>query len=448
MSVLDSIKEAKNRGASDDQILGEILKQNPDKAGVFQEAQKRGAGSKQIVDEIITQNTPSTVEKVGKGVGKFLAEATGLMGLFKAGKETLTTKRPLSEILPEAAGSAAKLGLTLGSFGAATPLTLGGKIGLSAGVGAGFGGAEAIERGKGATDIAKSAGFGALAGGALGAAGAGLGAIARNITVKTPRQLVNFALKTPSKKADKGIAEAFLNRNLGGKSLESIERITAQEADDVGRQIQGQLTGKKTFVVNEFLADAKNAINQRTKGKISIDMLKQRLSGFVPDHAYLLNKPKINEKELNILRMAIDNNLKEPTFLGKALTNEQKAVKMFSDITRRTVQKVSNTQTLFKKQSEAIRIRDLAREAFKKSETQGRPGLLDISAAGVGGLVGGVPGAVAGVATERALRSTTVQGGLAQGLKKLGGLDPILRKLAPAERTIILNLIGRQVQSK
>ena len=146
--------------------------------------------------------------------------------------------------------------------------------------------------------------------------------------------------------------------------------------------------------------------------------------------------------------MTIDNNLKEPTFLGKALTNEQKAVKMFSDIARRSVQNVSNTQVLFKKQSEAIRIRDLAREAFKKAETQGRPGLLDIGAAGIGASVGGVPGAIAGVATERALRSTTVQGGVAQALRKLGGLDPILRKLAPAERTIILNLLGQQSQAK
>lgn len=384
--------------------------------------------------------------------GKFLGGATGITGIGQALKESLTTPAPKfgvrPEILKKAVGGATKLGLTLGSFGTATPMSTLGKIGLSTGLGAGFGAAEGLERDRTPQEIAKSAGIGAVAGGAFGGLAAGVGAIARNATIKTPRQLVNFALKTPSKKAGRGIAEAFLKRRLGGKSLDNIERITAQEVDDVGKQIQGKLPGKKSFNVLSYLSDSKNAINQKTGGKLTIDTLKERISKFVPDHAYLLNKTKINEKELNILRMALDNNLKESTFLGKALTNEQKAIKMFSDLSRRTVQKVSNTQELFKKQSQAIRIRDLAREALKKSETQGRPGLLDISAAGVGGLVGGVPGAVIGVATERALRSTTIQGGLAQGLSSLQALQPILQKLAPAQRTIILNLIGQQAQPK
>jgi hypothetical protein len=55
MSLVDSIKEAKNRGASDDVILQEIIKQNPDRKTSFDEAKKRGADSSRILNEIVNQ---------------------------------------------------------------------------------------------------------------------------------------------------------------------------------------------------------------------------------------------------------------------------------------------------------------------------------------------------------------------------------------------------------
>lgn len=63
MSVVDSINSARTQGATDDQIMSEILKQNPDKASVFQQAQQMGAPASQILNEVLKQNTSSSSDQ-------------------------------------------------------------------------------------------------------------------------------------------------------------------------------------------------------------------------------------------------------------------------------------------------------------------------------------------------------------------------------------------------
>jgi hypothetical protein len=64
MQVVESIKKAREKGVSDDAILSEIRKQNPEKEEFFKKAQERGALSTAILDEIIKQNSPSQEEAV------------------------------------------------------------------------------------------------------------------------------------------------------------------------------------------------------------------------------------------------------------------------------------------------------------------------------------------------------------------------------------------------
>ena len=85
MPIIDSINEAKNRGASSDQILEMIIKKNPDKSETLQQARERGAGSDAILGEIIKQNTGKTQqvapkEEVAKEslLGKFQKKALGI----------------------------------------------------------------------------------------------------------------------------------------------------------------------------------------------------------------------------------------------------------------------------------------------------------------------------------------------------------------------------------
>ncbi len=57
MSIIDSINKARQKGVSDEKILEEIIKQNPDKKGALGEALKRGAKHSNILEEIVKQNS-------------------------------------------------------------------------------------------------------------------------------------------------------------------------------------------------------------------------------------------------------------------------------------------------------------------------------------------------------------------------------------------------------
>lgn len=86
MSIIDSIDLAKKQNASDEEILGEIIKQNPEKISVFDEAQKRGATPSDILNEIRTQNQKKVrpeVSSIGKNAKEFGA------GVLKGAGSTL-----------------------------------------------------------------------------------------------------------------------------------------------------------------------------------------------------------------------------------------------------------------------------------------------------------------------------------------------------------------------
>ena len=68
VDLYNSIFQARQRGASDDAILSELTKQNPDKTS-FQEALNRGATSEKIMEQVIGQNKPSFVDRVKLSFG-------------------------------------------------------------------------------------------------------------------------------------------------------------------------------------------------------------------------------------------------------------------------------------------------------------------------------------------------------------------------------------------
>lgn len=102
MPITQSIQEARKRGVADDQILNEIMKQNPAKTQVFQEAQKRGADASQILNEVIKQNTGS--------FGSFLkGEIAG--GAKESEKPTGEVARFATDVIQETIGSKGLLGV-------------------------------------------------------------------------------------------------------------------------------------------------------------------------------------------------------------------------------------------------------------------------------------------------------------------------------------------------
>jgi len=64
MSIADSIKEARRMGASDQEILQEIVRQNPGRKKSIDEAKSRGANPTQILNEIIRRQKQMTASAV------------------------------------------------------------------------------------------------------------------------------------------------------------------------------------------------------------------------------------------------------------------------------------------------------------------------------------------------------------------------------------------------
>lgn len=98
MAILQSVSEARARGASADSIISEIERQNPQKADVFAEARKRGASPDDILNEILRQNAsnatssePSFWEKAAKGAGNFITGAA--KGAAETAKDLAFGKR-------------------------------------------------------------------------------------------------------------------------------------------------------------------------------------------------------------------------------------------------------------------------------------------------------------------------------------------------------------------
>lgn len=369
--------------------------------------------------------------QIGEAIGTQLAKIIVPKEQEKYIEKGPSAKRVIADV--------ANVGLNLATAGGAGMAgKLGVKVAKTAALGAGLGATKAVADNQ---EVGKEALTGGVVGAALPVVGAGLSQVGKALLIKTPRQLVNFALKVPTKQAGREVNEAFLSRKLGGKSLEEIVRVSQKEATDVDKIIQSKLTDKNLVKNVDFVTDLASSLKTKSGATIKPEDLRRRISNFIPDHADLVLKDSLTQKEANLLRRAIDGNLKEATFLGKELSNEQKAIKMYANKLRALVQRDSATEALFKQQSEAIAINKLAKQAMDKAETQGKPGLLDITSAGVGFGGGGIPGAIAGVVAQRALRSSRVQSGTAQILRKLAPVAPALEKLAAPERLLIINSI-------
>lgn len=67
MSIEETIKKARERGAGDDLILKKIIESNPEKKASLEQAQKRGATPTQIINEIIKQSKETKKEKSSEG---------------------------------------------------------------------------------------------------------------------------------------------------------------------------------------------------------------------------------------------------------------------------------------------------------------------------------------------------------------------------------------------
>lgn len=293
---------------------------------------------------------------------------------------------------------------------------LAGRVATNVGLGAAFGGTEALSQGKTTADI----GGQAIAGGALGGAGSIAGEGLNAILGKLPNRLVKQALP----KLTPGNEEYALHSTKLGSIASNLEASSAS-VQNLGQQVHTILShpeyandvGAGDFAIKKTLNAFPNS--DYTPAKV-ITTVKQ----LVPAQAKLVDKVANGTATLmdkNQLRQAIDPVIKKVFTDHPEVTATKQIGAEFANALRGEVQSYApETQPLFKNLSKEIDLRNALQSMRKKLDTKSALGLYDIVAALSGFTLGGPVGTASAIAAEKAFRSPGV------GLAAAKGIDTAL----------------------
>jgi len=323
MSIIGNIKTARERGATDEQIVSQLLRANPSKAQTFAEARNNFAGK-----------TVDTVLGVGRGFLKDttetasgIARITGLQSKedFEANQKDLTPDggaEKVGDLLSMVAQFAIPGGAIVKGSNLATKAISGssrlskvGRLGLKGGVqGAGFGAVDALRTG-GITDEAKTT---AVISGAFPFAGVVLSKV-------KPSKLLSWTKDQVSKKVVG--KEAFnIAKEAQGNTLfkDAVQnKITSSSiADGLVKRFE-QLSGKGIHQMkvarNKFLSD-EALIPTNTAVRVSHDAVRKALG--LADGAKItreaLVKRALSKQEANKVMSVLESS-RQGESVGKSI---------------------------------------------------------------------------------------------------------------------------------
>ena len=393
----------------------------------------------------------------GKKIGEFIGAKIAKVTVPEEQKEFIS-EPPTKEVL----GDVANVGLTLaGLGGVGTVGSFGARLLKTIGLGAGLAGTRAVAEGGEAKEVAKSTITGGLIGAAIPITGAGLRAIGQQIE-QLPARFINSALSRSKSQVLNDIAkdkvDDFANYVLKSKSVGTANNLVNESANNVQKlsnkinevlSLAARKTGAKvTIGTNNFLDDlaklpeAEGALLKRT----DIRSIVERLA---PQTKQLLSKSSLTLEESNKLRQLVDRTLGDRAFLGGQLSSDKIILKQFANNLREAVKEKApeGTRALFAELSNEIRFRDGLLERIARRAGNQVLSFGDFIGGGLGGIFGSlgaqpITGAVAGVATRRAIESVPFKLGSAKFISALTKAAPILDALTPAQQTIILNLFA------
>lgn len=412
--------------------------------------------------DILSAKTPQQLEKATKsGLQKTADVFDAIFGGGKIG-ELIGTQIAKLKATPEerkfisgpsakeVAGDVAGIGLTLGGLkGVGTAGKLGSRLLKTGALGASFGVAGALKGGGNSGDVAKSAVGGAIVGAGITGVGAGISAVAKYATNILPTRLMQSALGQNKAQlaGGKDISEFVLNNKRFGTAQKLIGE-SQKNIDALSNQIKVALeTGKPAttrILKNEITSGVANVINTGG-GDITAKEIAETVTRLAPQSRALLNKQSLSLVEANKLRQTLDKIIGDRGFLSTQLPFNKEVLRAFSNILREKVKTLApeGTRSAFDVLSKEIRLRDSLTNKYAGKATNEVLNAFDILTAVGGGLATSPIGGVMAVGGKRLAQSAVGKTGLAVGLDVVGSkLTPILQKLTPAERTLILRAIG------
>lgn len=316
-------------------------------------------------------------------------------------------------------------------------------------------------------EFGKASEAGAVIGAFSPVVGKAVGAISRQVE-QMPERLVRSALNRSKKEVLKEIAtkseDTLANFVLKNKSgLKTANQHIDDSLDEI-RNLSSEINAvlkKKSGVTSPKLADGvtrvkqrgvvriddilKNVVNDVNKaggavGKADVKAIVDRLS---PQARGLLRKTSMSLEDANKLRQSLDRTLGDSGFLTAELPFNKEVLRQFDNTLRNAVKdKAPETKKLFDTLKHEIRFRDGLLEKQAKRAGNQLIGFGDFIGGGLGGVFGGgIPGAIAGVSARRVLESTPFKIGTGKALQQVNELIPIIKKLSPAQRGVIAQLL-------
>lgn len=411
----------------------------------------------------LLERTTNIVNKIFPGgkVGESIGTLAGYG--YTAAKEKLglapkgaTANYDLSSPTPlQVAGDIGAGALTVaGAKGVGMGGTATQKILSSTAYGAGFGGSQAISEKQSVGDVVKSTALGAGLGAGLGVASVGVESVLNKVTA-LPERLVRSATGQSKKEllAGKDISKYVIeNKKIG--TAQKLIRDSQTAMDKANEIINTNLKSvpiTKHKITNKSLVEGiVKQINEQG-GDISAEEVKKILYTLAPQSKGLLNKKSMSLVNANKLRQSLDKTLGDRGFLTSQLPFNKDVLRTFTNALRETIKTKApeGTRAAFNTLSKELTLYNALSNKVAQGSRNQIISFGDLFGAIPGGMVGGVPGVIAGAAARRAVQSTPFLTGSAVTIDTLNkAITPILNKIEPATRTLLLKAITDAIQTE
>jgi len=429
----EQFTELRNKGLSTDQIVKFEKGEIPETPQPTVRPEKKLGFFQSLGRSIVSPfaKTALTAASIGKGVTQ-LGQAgisaikgdkeKALAQVIKAGQPVKAFGFEPIKSTKEAIGVGTQIGFTALTGGLGKAATIAGKAAQFGTLSAGFGAGKALEEEKSAGEVIKQAFISGLTGAATGATVGIASKGFQTLTKGLPKRLFNNALKVSKQieQKSKSPSEALINKGMFG----SLGRIKSQAQQGINQAnakvnqlLQGaQSTLKSKQIVNEMVDE----LGKKFGAQFSRKQLQQTVNKL--PIARLLGKKNITLQELNLLRQQLDRTLGDKFFLlsGQSAIKKE-AMGIATKVLRNTVKKtLPSTRPIFQDFATFVQTNKLIDKAMAGVGSKFKIGLLDIGGAGVGGAIGGLPGAAVGVGARRVLESPVTQTTAAVLLNRLG----------------------------
>lgn len=413
---------------------------DPKRAARFFAQAKQILGEVEALGQMDTQNTTEAANRAG-------IDQTAIQGNNRFTQN--------SQSLKNIAGTSINAALTVGGSNAAglTGKTFGGAVARGAVEGAGYSAAGALNDNQSMGNVLKSAAIGSVTGGAVGAAGYGIGQLGKYVAEKLPKRIMQSALGQSKAQlnAGKDLSEYALKNKVVG-TTDKILGDSQKAVEDISTQIANNLKsapGTVRLLKNEPIAATVAKLNA-DGADITAKEVVSIIDNLAPQAKKLLNKKSLSLVEANQLRSALDKTLGDRGFLTSQLPFNKEVLKTFANTLRENVKNLApeGTRELFFELSKEIGLRDAMLNKASSAAKNQVLNAFDLLLAGGGFLGGGTAGALSSVAAKKAIQSTLGKTFTAVRLNQLSEiLAPVLEKIAPAERIAFINSIGQFVSA-